>query len=70
MPAPDPNPATAPVMGYSQSSALTMGFAEAAGSHSIGIVMLNAAQVQQAVQQIEVAALGYVLAKMAAAAGQ
>jgi hypothetical protein len=64
------NPATSPIMRYSQSAALTMSFAQAAGSHSIGIVMLNAAQVQQAAQQIEVAALGYVLAKMAASAGQ
>ena len=64
------NPGMPPVMRYSQSAALTMGFAQAAGSHSIGIVMLNAAQAQQAVQQIEVAALGYVLANMAVAAAK
>jgi hypothetical protein len=46
-----------------------MGFAEAAGAHSIGLVMYNAAQAEQAAQQIEIAALGFVLAKMAAAAG-
>lgn len=59
---------TVPFPRLSQSSALTMGFAEAAGAHSIGIIMYNAAEAQQAVQQIEIAALGFVLAKMAAAA--
>lgn len=59
---------TVPFPRLSKSSALTMGFAEAAGAHSIGIIMYNAAEAQQAVQQIEIAALGFVLAKMAAAA--
>ncbi len=68
MPAPNATPAVTPVPSFSQSAALTMGFADAAASHSIGIIMYNAAQAQQAVQQMEIAALGYVLAQMAAAA--
>jgi len=69
MPASNSKPGIVPFIRLSQSTALTMGFAEAAGAHSIGLVMYNAAQAEQAVQQIEIAALGFVLAKMAAAAG-
>jgi len=69
MPASNSTLAAVPLLRLSQSSALSMGFAEAAGAHSIGIIMYNAAEAQKAVQQIEIAALGYVLAKMAAAAG-
>ena len=58
-----------PVIRLSQSSALTMGFADAAASQSIGLIMYNAAQTQQAVQQIEIAILGFLLAEMAVAAG-
>jgi hypothetical protein len=67
MPAAKKNPGP-PTMRLSQAAALTMGFAQAAGAHSIGLIMYNAAEAQQAVQQVEIAALGFVLAKMAAAA--
>lgn len=50
-----------------EAASLAMGMAEIAGANSIAIVMYNAAQAQQAVQQVEVAALGFVIAKMAAA---
>jgi hypothetical protein len=50
-----------------QSAQLTMGFTYAAGAQSIGLVMYNAAQAQQGCQQIELAALGLVLADLAIA---
>jgi hypothetical protein len=49
---------------------MTLGFTEAAGAHSIALVMYNAAQAQQGCQQIELAALGLVLSELGVAAAQ
>ncbi len=51
----------------SQASGLAMAQAELAGAASIGLVMLNAAQAQQACQQIELSVVGVVCAQIVAA---
>lgn len=53
-----------------QASALAMGYAEMAGANSIGIVMHNAAQTQQASQQIELSIVGVTCAKIVVAAAK
>jgi len=60
-------PSTGATIGPASQLALAM--TEVSQANSISIVMFNAAQAQQAGQQIEVAALGYVIAKMAASVG-
>ncbi len=71
MPAPNSKSGQNPLpLKLSQAASLTMGFTQAAGAHATGLIMYNAAEAQQAVQQVEIAALGYVLASMAAAAAK
>lgn len=51
------------------ATALAMGFTETSGANSISMVMYNAAQAQQAVQQVEVATLGAIIPKLIQAMG-
>jgi hypothetical protein len=61
-------PSFAAELSLSQASELAMAQAELSGAASIGLVMFNAAQAQQACQQIELTAVGIVCAKIVAAA--
>ncbi|MCU1226422.1 MAG: hypothetical protein JWQ42_4515 [Edaphobacter sp.] len=60
-------PAAPSSSAISQASAQSMAQAELAGASSIGLVMFNAAQAQQACQQIELSVVGVVCAQIVAA---